>query len=421
MNSSRARLPDEQRAASQVLAAAGRDLFHLGRNDLALPVARMAVQADPSFGNAHSVMAGVLDSFGDHDPALHHWREAARLMPGVAQQQLNHALAVLGGGDWQAGLSLYESRLDAENWLSAAAAGSVAAVRAQLPHPATALAGRKILALTEQGLGDAIWSVRFLRLLGERGADVTLATTAALRPLLERVTPTITLLSPPVERGNARIDIRMVAGSFDHFLPTMSLPWILGIRPRRTDRGNVPYLIPDTDAVAEWRARYRQALPHARRIVGIIWRVNPAGPAAATRSLAVTDLVPLADLEGIGFVNLQGGAPEGRSSIATVLPRVHDPLAASGGAPPLDRFAAAIAATDILVTVDTMGAHLAGAMDHPAIVLMPTAPAPAFYWGHRGDRSIWYPSLRLLRQAAYFDWRAPIATLRSLLAEASAA
>jgi tetratricopeptide (TPR) repeat protein len=187
MSFSRPNQAERDPVATELLAQCARQLFDIGRIDLAHSVARLALETDVSFGNAHSVMAGVLDALGDFDGALRHWREAARLMPDAPKQRLNLALALLGDGDWEAGLPLYEARLENGDWSSMAARGSLAAVRDRVPWPDTALHGRRVLVVSEQGLGDAIWSARFLAPLAARCMEVTVATKAVLRPVLTRV------------------------------------------------------------------------------------------------------------------------------------------------------------------------------------------------------------------------------------------
>ncbi len=379
-----------------------------------LPIADMAVAADPGFGNAHSVKAGIEDTLGAFSTALLHWQQAASLMPEAAQQQLNHALAVLVSGDWAAGLPLYESRLGLESWTSVALRESLIAVAGRTLRPGDRLAGQRLLVLAEQGAGDTIWALRFLPRLAATGAEVTLAVSAAMQQLL-RLCAAGRVLAPPADLAQARIDLRVAAREHDRFVPIMSLPWLLGIRPGTEAPDHVPYVTPQPEQVEAWRARYLAALPGVQRIVGVVWRANPAGSAARFRTIPVDALAPLGGVEGVGFVNLQGGAAQGREEIASVLPGTHDALAPHGGNPPLDVFAAAVAATDVLLTCDTMAAHLAGAMGHPGLVLMPTAPAPMFYWGQEGDSVVWYPSLRLLRQRRFDDWSEPVARAAALL------
>src|SRR6266702_699643 len=100
MSWSRTGRPERDRAATELLAQTARRLFEMGQVDLAHPLARLALETDAGFGNAHSVMAGILGARGAFEEALHHWREAARLMPNAPKQQLNLALALLANGDW---------------------------------------------------------------------------------------------------------------------------------------------------------------------------------------------------------------------------------------------------------------------------------------------------------------------------------
>jgi ADP-heptose:LPS heptosyltransferase len=156
--------------------------------------------------------------------------------------------------------------------------------------------------------------------------------------------------------------------------------------------------------VAEWRGRFRAALPEARVIAGLVWLANPESQSGAVRSVPVEALAPLAGLPGLGVVALQGGAAEARQGLGAVLPGAVDGLA--GGEVPLPELAAAIAATDVLITVDTLAMHLAGSMGHPAVVLL-SHQVPGFLPG-LAEGSGWYPSLRLLRQRPGEGWEAVV-------------
>ena len=403
-------------AASELLTRTARALFDLGSAGLAARVARLAVASNASNGAAHSVLAGTLDATGRFEKALRHWRKAATLTPESPRQRVNLALALLGAGDWESGLPLYESRLATSDWSTMAARPGLDLMRERLAGPDTDWTGRRVLVVTEQGLGDAIWAARFVEVLAARCGALTIATNAALRPLLARMAGAPRIVAPPAGQVHARINLHAPEAAADHIVPILSLPWLLGVRPADAPMGRMPYLTAEPAAVATWRQRYLEALPGTRRIIGLIWRANPDGPAGAPRSIPVDALAPLGDLADAGFVVLQGGEPAVRMGLARVLPRVTDGLGGSAGPPPLDAFAAAMAATDIVVSVDTMGAHLAGAMAHPAIVLLPTAPSfCGMFWGHAGDRCPWYPSLRLIRQTRCLDWTGPVAAVRAAL------
>jgi ADP-heptose:LPS heptosyltransferase len=148
------------------------------------------------------------------------------------------------------------------------------------------------------------------------------------------------------------------------------------------------------------------------RRIGVVWRASPDNMTSPQRSMAAACLAPLATLEDTQFINLQGGPADGRDALARVLPGSFDPLAS--GEPPLDEFAAAIAATDLLVTIDTMALHLAGSMGHPCWAMLPHAPS--FYWGTDGDGCAWYPGMRCFRQTRRGDWSGPVEAVRDALA-----
>lgn len=414
----------EQIALGAAVLLAGGDLM------LAEQAVRLALAADPALPNAHGVYAAVLEEGGAarDSEALHHRREAAYLAPHSPGHRFNLALSLLGRGDWADGLPLYEARLDKDSWTSLAALGTLAPVRDRLARPTSSLAGRRVLAFTEQGIGDCIWAARFLPQLAAQGAVVTLACRPPLVPLLGGLPGVAAVLSPQAEQPDAKLNIAALAGQHDLFTPLMSLPWVLGLGADGTTRPSAgrldipattsPYLAADPARVAAWRQHYRDAHPGASRVAGVVWRASPTGPASTERAILPAHLAPLAAVPGLDWVNLQGGPVEGRDAILGALPGCYDPLAPWGGAPPLDEFAAMLAATDVLVTVDTMAAHLAGAMGHPALVALPVPPHFSFYWGLCGQRNSWYPSVRLYRQRRRHDWADAVAGIAGALAVA---
>ena len=394
--------------AALVLAGAARELLELGRIDLARTAAELSLATGVAQPNCHSVMAGVLEEHGEWDAALGQWRAAARLAPGSPGHRNNLALALMLHGRWDEAAALHEARLDKPDWTSLAAKGSLDGIRFRLARPGDELVGRRVLAFTEQGLGDCVWAARWLPVLAARGVAVTVATRPELAPLLARIAPDLPQIGPPPEQPEAKINLAALAGRFDLFAPLMSLPNLLGVAAPTGD--GVPYLAPELARIDVWRARYAQALP-GRRPIGVVWRASLTNASSPRRSVPAAVLAALAACPDLGFVNLQGGPPEGREALAGVLPQTFDALA--DGEPPLDEFAAAVAATDTLVTVDTLAAHIAGAMGHKALVLVPAAPH--FYWGLGRDVCPWYPTLRLFRQSRQGGWEAVVPALARAL------
>ncbi len=395
--------------SSLILAAAAHELLAAGDIERAHSLARMALAtADPQ-PNCHSVMAGIQEALGQWDPALAHWRDAVRLAPQSPGQRHNLAIALMTRDRWVEAADHYDARIDKADWTSLAAKGSLDGIRFRLARLGDALAGRPVVVFSEQGLGDCVWASRWLRPLTGLGADVTVAVRPALAPLIALIAPELPRLVPPSDQADAKINLAALAGRFDRMIPFMSLPFLFGVTAPTADPG-VPYLAPDPARVAAWRARYAEALP-GRRPIGVVWRANPANGSASRRSIAAEAFAPLACADDTGFVNLQGGPTEGRQAMHAVLPAMFDALAE--GEPPLDELAAAIAATDGLVTVDTMAAHLAGAMGHRAWVLVPAEPH--FYWGLGRSECPWYPGSRLFRQTRRDNWADAIASVRAAL------
>jgi hypothetical protein len=404
-----------RRAAARAIGKAAHDVLALGEVGLAHRLARLALETSDAEANLHSVMAGVLEAEGRLDEALVHWRRAVACAPDSAGQRFNLALALLRAGELAEGLALQEARYDKDKWTSLAAAGSLDGLLHRIPRPGDDLAGRRVLVFTEQGLGDCLWAARWLPRLARAGARLTLATRPALRPLLAPLAPFEEVLGPPPEAPEAKINLAALAGRFDAFLPMMSLPWLFGATC--PDAEGVPWLRPDPDAVAAWRRRHEAALPGATTIAGLVWRSSPEGASAAVRSLPTEALAPLGACPGLGLVVLQGGVAEERRQLRGILPEALDD--ADGRDVAMEAMPAAMAATDLLITVDTMAMHLAGSMAHPAIVLVSQA-APGFVLGTAGDCG-WYPSLRLLRRQPGEAWSGVVERIApQLLAEVAA-
>jgi ADP-heptose:LPS heptosyltransferase len=389
-----------RRAAALAIGRAAHEVLTLGDIPLARHLATLALETSDAEANLHSVMAGVLEAEGRLAEALPCWRRAVACAPDSAGQRYNLALALMRAGEMEEGLRLQEARYDKEKWTSLAAAGSLDGLVHRIPHPGDVLAGKRILVFTEQGLGDCIWAARWLPRLAATGARLALACRAELRELLAPLAPFEEVLTPPPDAPKTKINLAALTGRFDAFLPLMSLPWLMGVA--RPGPEGVPWLQPDGAEVTAWRQRHEAALPGARLIVGLVWLANPESGSGADRSLPVGALAPLRDLRGIGVVSLQGGEIAARRQLAEVLPQAVDALAARELS--LLQLAAAIAATDVLITVDTMAMHLAGSMGHPAIVAV-SHHVPGFVLGLE-EACGWYPSLALMRRRAEETWEA---------------
>jgi len=179
------------------------------------------------------------------------------------------------------------------------------------------------------------------------------------------------------------------------------LPQLYGVTLERVP-AEVPYLRADPARSADWKARLEGLTPPGYRRIGIAWAGRPTHNNDFNRSATLENFAPLAALPGVVLVSLQKGPAQnqigqylGRAPLLNVGPELSD----------YDDTMAVLEHLDLLVTVDTSVAHLAGAMDRPALVLLPFAPD--WRWLLTREDTPWYPSLRLLRQPRPRAW-APV-------------
>jgi hypothetical protein len=254
---------------------------------------------------------------------------------------------------------------------------------------------KTILLTAEQGLGDTIQFTRYAPVLAGMGAKVVLEIPSELGPLLGRVAG----VSGTVARGAALPD-------FDLHCPLGSLPLALGTEVT-TIPGPMSYVSPDEARIAKWRTRLP---PGAAPRVALAWSGSAAHPNDRNRSIALARLAPLLALEGIEFVSaqreLRGEDADALAGLAR-LPHIGEELV------DFDDTAAVLALADIVISVDTAVAHLAGAMGRPTWILLPFCPD--WRWMLGREDSPWYPSVRLFRQASAGDWEAVISRVRGEL------
>jgi hypothetical protein len=249
------------------------------------------------------------------------------------------------------------------------------------------LTGRTILITAEQGLGDAIQFARYLPLLKQRGARVLFECPASLAPLVSGLLDESEIALPGSERPG-----------FDTHCGLLSLPQFLGIAP-----GDSPYLSVDPERVKKWR---RRLLPVGNMRVGLVWAGNPKNPRDRLRSISPERLEPLRDTPGVALFSLQKGASE------KWLTQLDEPDHRLMDA------AAMIMNLDLVITVDTMIAHLAGAFGRPVWILL--SRIPDWRWQLGREDTPWYRSARLFRQTSPGDWSAVIRRVQENLASEAA-
>ncbi len=366
-------------------------LSGLGRFDEACEAGRIAVGLDPGCVEACNNVGHALLNLNRSVEAVGWYEKAIAIQEDYATARFGHAVALLKSGDFRRGWREYEWR-----WRDCQTP------REDLDVPAwqgEAVAGRTILLHAEQGLGDTLQFVRFAAAVAGRGARV----------VLEVPRPLVRLLGP-VSGVSAVVACGDPWPAVDLHCPLASLPMLLDLR---------------IDAIPG--APYLHALPGgpvrvagAGLVVGLVWAGDPrreqlrCNLVDRRRSASLALLSPLFDVEGVRFLGFQLG--EARGQVADWDGVVVD---AMEGVTDFADTAARLGPVDLLISVDTSMAHLAGGMGLP--VWMLSRHDGCWRWLEDRDDTPWYPSMRIFRQPSPGDWPGVVAQVRAALAERVAA
>ncbi len=371
------------------LASVHQDRGRLDEARAALERVTGAAPRNPGVATAYGTLLAKL---GDLEGAARWLHMALESDADDAEASLGLAHLALGSGRYAEGWDRYESRLRA---------ASSPRRRFALPEwDGTDPAGKTIMVYAEQGLGDTIMFASCLPDLLREAAGVMLHCEDRLWPLMQRSFP-----------GIVRFDVS-ARGRVHGYAAIGSLPR----RYRRSLTAfprHAGYLRADVGALGQARARLAELGPGVN--AGIAWRGGLASTGQAMRSLELAELVPLLDCPGVSWVSLQHDATGDEIANFTrrsgiVLHRLEEVGS------DLDAAAAAISALDVVVTVCSSIAHLAGALGKRTLVLTPHVPA--WRYGFAGDSMPWYPAVQVLRQPAPGNWQAVLAQARARLADA---
>jgi tetratricopeptide (TPR) repeat protein len=355
---------------------------------------RQQLDRNPRDADAWTNLANALRELGRNDEALEAFGRAIALEPSHAEARFSRAQVLLLRGEYAEGWREYEWRWRIEPHASRLA-------RFAAPRWDGRRLGGALLLHAEQGLGDTLQFARYAPLAAERCAQLVLECQPELKTLLQSL------------RGPSRVLARgEPLPGFEAQLPLMSLPAVFGTT-LETVPWSGPYVQPDPQRVAAWRSRLAQR--GARLNVGLAWAGRPQQWDDRKRSMALAMLAPLAGTPGAKFYSLQKGEAAAEASS----PPAGLDLVDLASAERDFSDAPLVGALDLVVTVDTSVAHLAGAMGVPVWVLVAYAPDWRYHLG-RPDNP-WYPSMRLFRQPRDGDWEGAIAALGRELRRAAGA
>ena len=351
------------------------------RHEDALESYDRALALRPNDAEAWYNRAIALQDLKRHDDALANYDKAIALRPGDADAHWNQSLCLLQMGEFERGWRLFE-------WRHKKRPPSARESFAQPPWLGeTDIAGKAVFLHWEQGFGDTIQFCRYAELVRARGAKVIMSVQQPLRDLLGHLGPDIDFAGPS-DRPAA----------FDLRCSLLSLP--LAFRTTfATIPARVAYLRADPSLAAIWSERLA---PTPRPRVGIAWSGSATNAHDHKRSIALLSLLPL--LTGdVDWVCLQNEVRPADADLLKQTPRI----AWFGEAlTDFNETAALVHQLDLVVTVDTSVAHLAGAMGKPVWLLL--QHNPDWRWLLDRDDSPWYPTVRLFRQPRPGEWDAVI-------------
>lgn len=340
----------------------------------------------------HFLLGSLLVERGELASGVAHLEVAVRGAPAFPRAHVNLGLALLQMGDFERGWAEYRWR---HNYSVVSATGGGASPTV---WDGAALDGRSIVLLPEQGFGDTIQFARYAPLVAARGGRVILGCPLPLKNLLR----TVPGVSQVASGDDPPVTAHLSAALLD-------LPGIFGTR-LSTVPAEVPYLRAEAALVDRWAPCFKTPLFR----VGLVWAGNPRHEHDARRSTSLDCLAPLAEVPGVQLYSLQkdsaaaslAGAGFG-NAVVDLGPDLHD----------FAETAAALMHLDLVITVDTSVAHLAGALGRPVWLML--SHAHDWRWIDGWDRSPWYPSMRIFRQAAGNDWLSLARRVAAELTEAS--
>lgn len=343
---------------------------------------------------AYHNMASLYFAQNQFEEAIAWFNKALDLDPNFSQSVMNRGMTYLKMGQLQKGWKDYEARFGVIDELDRTGQKTQEKL-----WQGQDLNGKTIALLTEQGLGDTLQFLRYIPLLHDMGATICVDIQPELKPLFPNI--------PGVQEVFSRNPEKERFIPCDYYAYLMSLPTVF-----QTSLENIPPPFPPVFVEAEKQQVWREKmLPDKKLHVGLVWSGRPEYPGNQWRSVPFQSLKPLFDNTDIAFYSLQKGPAasqadsEGSENFWHLSPEIQD----------FTDTVAIMSVLDIVVTVDTSIAHLAGLMGKPVWILLSTRCD--WRWLENGEGNAWYPSARLFRQEEINQWDKPIEAINMALLE----
>jgi len=399
-----------------------RALTNLGRREEALRHARCAIDYSDDNTSYASTYCRALNNVGRVEDAVSFAKDLQKRLPSNPGAAIVLAYALRECGEYQLSEDIYASVINSPNKRSEAVFGMsmiqliqgrykvgfknyearleppVQVINPKPPLPmwdGTPDPDIKLVILREQGMGDEFQFCRFVAEARKRVGYLNYVTFPSM----------VRVLASALEGVDVSAD-NMTGNKADGYkwrwLPLMSLPHALGIGDEDF-AGQPPYLQAEPEAVKTMARRIKTG----RLKVGITWQGSPTSQVERGRSLPLSAFAPFAALDGVHFYSLQKNHGLDQLQNVPFQDRITDfGESFDAGEDAFIDTASAMMNLDIIITSDTSIAHLAGALGRPCYVIL--QHQAEWRWGVSGDRSIWYPTLRLARQTTPGDWNSAI-------------
>jgi len=353
--------------------------------DAAINYFWQSIELEPDNPVAYNNMGAAMQRKGQLEEAMRLYRESIELDPDYMDGHFNLSLANLLSGDYASGWKGYEWRLKRK-------ASGIRDVTGERWDGAE-LSGKRILVYSEQGYGDTFQFVRFLPLVKAKGGVVILECQSGLKDTLSRCQGIDELIDWS-EEGDREL-------MYHTSIPLMSLPFVLGITLDSLP-AQVPYIKPESQRLEHWQSQFKSQTIN----IGIVWAGRPTHQNDRNRSCGLSDFNILTSIDGVQIYSLQKGQANQQlhsddSNIINLDSKINN----------FADTAAIIQSLDLVITVDTSVAHLAGALGKPVWVVLPFAPD--WRWLQQRSDSPWYPSMRLYRQPMGGDWAGLFSQVRT--------
>lgn len=355
-----------------------------GQYDEAIKYYQKALQLNPNFETAYNNLGIAFKDKGNLDDAIKYYQKALQLSPTNAVIHYGLSMTLLLDGNFKEGWKRYEWRWKCEEHYRR----NFRNFKKPLWNGSD-ITGRTILLHDEQGCGDGIQFIRYATLVAQRGAKVIVECREELKSLLQNV---------------EGVDQVFACGEqlceFDLYCPLLSLPLVFD-----TTLENIPSTIPYITAESTLLHKWQEKVQHddSKVKIGLVWAGSKTHKKDRFRSCSLEMFAPLSQLTGITLYSLQKGESSQEAEIAAKRMNLIDYTEEIND---FSDTAALIESLDLVISVDTAVAHLAGALGKPVWTLLPFVPD--WRWMLTREDSPWYPTMRLFRQPSFEEWESVI-------------